>query len=83
MLVGDEEDAPDKLAIVVLGVEARGGEVPRPPGGVRVRQVVVEGQQVDVMHHEVVAGCVHAKQVSDVDQRAEVEPEGWIKNDTA
>lgn len=74
MSLGEQQDASHVGLVVVERVQLGRGHVERPVLGETVVQGVVQGQQVHVVHRQVIC-VVAALQVTDVDERRSVKPE--------
>lgn len=80
VLLGEQQDAADISLVVVERVELWGGHVEGPSLRKAIVQLLVEREQVNVMHGNVVR-AVAALQEAHVDKRRPVEPvqggQGW------
>lgn len=75
MRLGEQQDASYVGVVVVEGVQLRRGHVEGPRCWEAVVQLLVEGQQVHVVHRHVVR-VIGALQEAHVDQGRPVEPGG-------
>ena len=73
MLLGEQQDPPHVRLVVVQRVQLGRGHVEGPALGEPVVQSVVQGQQVHVVHRQVVC-VVAALQEAHVDERRSVKP---------
>ena len=69
-----QQDSADERRVVVGGMELRRGEMERSGGWEGVAERAVDGQQVDVVHRDVVAAAALALDETDVDEHGAVEP---------
>lgn len=72
-----EQYPPNKLLVVVEGVEIGGGYVVHPGPGVGVGDGRVNWYQVHIMHSDIIT-VFATLQESNIDQRRSVKPEGNI-----
>lgn len=70
-----EQYPPNKLLVVVEGVEIGGGYVVHPGPGVRVGDGRVNWYQVHIMHSDIIT-VFATLQESNIDQRRSVKPKG-------
>lgn len=73
MLLGEQQDSSHVRLVMVQRVQLGRGHVERPVGGEPVVQSLIQGQQVHVVHGQVIR-VVTALLEANVDQRRSVEP---------
>ena len=73
MLLLEKQNAAYERPIVILWVKFRSGHVKRADVGVTVVEVSVQGQEVDIVHADVIA-FRRTLEKADIDQGCTVEP---------
>lgn len=81
MFLGEQQDSSYIGFVVVERVQLRWGHVERSILGETVVQSIIQGQQIHVMHRQIV-GVVTTLQVAHVDQRRSVKSETMTRRET-